>query len=78
MKGKIDPEIKNLILWRIDIGVPEHFKLVMEGKGEVDKKELKRHVEREDGIGLKYVEMELKFIKALSDGEFTKMLVADD
>ncbi len=78
MKGKIDPEIKKLILWRIDTGVPEHFKLVMGGKGEVDKKELRRHVEREDEIGLKYVEMELKFIKALSSGEFTKMLVADD
>ena len=74
MKKKIDPEIKKLILWRIETGVPAHFKLVMGGREAVDKEELKKHVEKEDEVGIKYVEMELKFIKALSSGEFTRAL----
>ena len=74
MKGKMDPEIKRLVLWRIETGVPAHFKLVMGDKGMLGKEDLKRHVEKEDGIGVAYVDRELKFIKALSSGEFTKML----
>ncbi len=74
MNGKIDPEIKKLILWRIETSVPKHFRLVMGGEGTFDKEELKKHVENEDPVGVKYVEMELKFIRALSSGEFTKLL----
>jgi len=78
MKGKIiDPEIKKLILWRIETAIPENFKLIMGTKRAINKKELKKHVEKEDDIGIKYVEMELKFIKALSSGEFTRLLVED-
>ncbi len=74
MSEKIDTEIKNLILWRIETSIPKHFKLVMGKEGSFSKEELKEHVEKEDSIGRRYVEMELKFIKALSTGEFTKKL----
>jgi hypothetical protein len=74
MNTKIDPEIKKLILWRIETSVPKHFKLVMGDEGVFDKEELKRHVEKEDEIGKRFVEMELKFIRAISSGEFTKSL----
>ncbi len=73
-QDKIDPEIKKLILWRIDTSVPKHFKLVMGDKGTFNKEELKKHVEEEDDVGMKFVQMELNFIKALSSGEFTKAL----
>lgn len=70
----MDPEIKKLVLWRIETGVPKYFKLSMGSKGTFDKEELKRHVENEDEIGMEIVNMQLKFIKALSTGEFSKAL----
>lgn len=74
MGRRIDPEIKKLILWRIETSVPNHFKLVIGDKGTFSKEELKRHVEKEDDIGLKIIDMELRFIKDLSSGEFSKSL----
>ncbi len=74
MSERIDPEIKKLILWRIETSVPKHFKLCMGGKGTFTKVELKEHVEKEDEIGHDVINMELKFIRALSSGEFTRAL----
>lgn len=74
MIEKIDPDIKKLVIWRIDTSMPNHFKLVMGNKGSFTKEELKRHVEKGDEIGLKIVEMEMNFIKALSTGQFSKAL----
>lgn len=72
-KKKLDPEIKKLILWRLDI-VPTHFKLSIGGEGTFTIRELKEHVEKEDKIGLQVVDMQLNFIKAVSSGELTKLL----
>lgn len=72
---KIDPEIKKLVLWRIETGVPEYFKLSMGGReGTLDKEEMKRHVEAEDETGLEIVNMQLQFIRAVSSGRFSKFL----
>lgn len=72
---KIDPEIKKLVLWRIETGVPEYFKLSMgSNAGTLDKKEMKRHVEAEDETGLEIVNMQLQFIRAVSSGKFSKLL----
>ena len=72
-KKKLDPEIKKLVLWRLDT-VPKHFKLSIGREGTFDKEELKEHVEKEDKIGVQIVEMQLKFIKAVSSGELSKVL----
>lgn len=72
--NKIDPEIKKLILWRIETSTPANFKLSIGGKGALNKEELKKHVEAEDSTGLQIVKMQLNFIKALSSGEFAKVL----
>lgn len=77
MSEKIDPEIKKLILWRIETGVPKHFKLSMGGKGTFSKEEMKEHVEKEDEVGQEIIKMELQFIKALSSGEFSKVLAEE-
>lgn len=74
MSEKINPEIKKLVLWRIETSVPKHFKLSMGGKGTFNREELKEHVEKEDAIGLEVVKMQMHFIKALSTGEFSKIL----
>ena len=71
---KLDKEIKELILWRLESNVPKHFKLSIGGKGAYSKEELKRHVEQEDEIGLAFVDMQLNFIKALASGKLSKVL----
>jgi len=74
MSERIGPEIKKLVIWRIETSVPKYFKLSMGSNGTFNKEELKRHVEKEDDIGIEIVKMQLKFIKALSTGEFSKSL----
>lgn len=70
---KLDPDIKKLVLWRID-AVPSNFKLSIGNQGTFDKEELKEHIEKEDEIGLEIVKMELKFIKDVSSGKISKFL----
>lgn len=71
---KIDPEIKKLVIWRIETSLPQHLKLSIGGEGSFDKEELKNHVEKEDKIGREIVNMQLRFIKALSSGAFSRAL----
>ncbi len=77
MSKKTDPEIKKLILWRIEAGVPKHFKLCMGGEGTFTKEEMKEHVETEDEVGREIIKMQLQFIKAISSGEFSKVLAEE-
>ncbi len=74
MTGRLEPEVKKLVLWRIETGVPKHFKLSLGSSGTFSKEEMKRHVEDEDAIGLKIADIEMKFIKDLSSGEFSKVM----
>ena len=67
-KKKLAKEIKELVLWRLETSVPKHFKLSMGAKGTLSKEELKKHIEKEDEIGLAFVNMELNFIKSLISG----------
>ncbi|MBU4201804.1 MAG: hypothetical protein L6243_03435 [Candidatus Altiarchaeales archaeon] len=71
---KLDRELKELVLWRLEASVPEHFKLSVGGEEAFSKEELKMHVEQEDPIGLTFVNMQLDFIKALTSGKFSKVL----
>lgn len=74
MKETIDPEIKKLVLWRIEISVPKHFKLSIGDKGTFDKEELIKHVQQEDDIGKEIIKMQLQFIKDLSSGKISRVL----
>lgn len=76
-RKKLDKEIKELVLWRLDTSVPTHFKLSVGGEGTFSKEELREHVEKEDEIGLAYANMQLSFIKAIASGEFSKTLAKE-
>lgn len=78
MTEKLNPEIKKLILWRIETNVPKHFKLNIGGQETCGKEELKEHVKKEDSVGIEYAKMQMNFIKALSTGEFSKALANPD
>jgi len=72
--GKIDKDTKELVLWRLDASVPNNFKLSMGDKGTFTKDELREHVKKEDDVGRIFVDMQLKFIKSLTSGDFSKVI----
>jgi len=72
--GKIDEEIKELVLWRLDASVPKNFKLSIGAKGTFTKEELREHVKKGDDIGRTFVNMQLDFIKSLTSGNFSKVI----
>lgn len=74
---KIDKEIKELVLWRLETSMPTYFKLSMGTKGTFTKEELKKHIQQGDEIGLAFVNMQLNFIKALTTGKFSKTLAEE-
>lgn len=43
-------------------------------RGTFTKEELKRQVEQEDDIGKEIVQMQMAFLKAVSNGELSRML----
>ena len=71
-KKKLDKELKELILWRLETSVPLHFRLSAGGKGTFSKEKLRKHVEQEDEIGLAFADMQLNFIKSLSCDKFLR------
>ncbi|MDP3640676.1 MAG: hypothetical protein Q8R53_05785 [Nanoarchaeota archaeon] len=73
MNENISHELKKIVLWRLET-IPPHFKLSIGNEGTFTKEELKRHVEKEDNIGVIFAKMQLKFMKALASGEFSKTL----
>ena len=78
MNAKIDPEIKKLVLWRIENCVPKYFKLSIGKLGTFSKEELKAHVEDEDETGVEIVNMQMRFIRDLSSGKLSKLLAEQE
>jgi len=74
MTDKITAELKKLVLWRLELEVPPNFKLSIGNKGTFTKDELKQHIEKGDDIGRIYIDTQLKFMRALTNGEFTKLI----
>jgi len=77
-KKRLDKDIKELILLRLETSVPKHFKLSIGGRGTFSKEELRKSVEDEDEIGLIFVKMQLNFIKALTSGKLSKVLAENE
>jgi len=72
--NKIPLELKKTILWRLATTIPINLKLSVGNKGTFTTEELKVHVEKEDEIGVLFADMQLKFMKALASGDFTKAI----
>ena len=73
MNEKISEELKKIVLWRLET-IPTNYKLSVGNKGSFTKDELKQHVEKGDEVGVMFANMQLKFMKALASGEFSKAL----
>ena len=66
-------ELKKLVLARIDI-MPPNFKLSIGNKGTFNKEQLIEHINRGDETGSCIIDMQVRFIKALTSGRFIEAL----
>ncbi len=73
MSEKIAEELKKIVLCKLDI-IPPNFKLSVGNKGSFTKDQLRKHIENEDEIGVLFANMQLRFMKALASGEFSRAL----
>lgn len=73
-KKKIPKALKNIVLKELET-MPDDMRTVIGTKGSFSKEELKKHVEKEDEIGIILSRIQLNFMKALASGELMKSLV---
>ena len=70
-KRKINPELKEIIIQRVlSSKLPENIKLSIGNlsKEPMSTEEIVKHVEAEDIIGKKIIQMELFYLQALKEG----------
>lgn len=74
-KVRIDPELKEVILYRIlSSKLPENIKMSIGGMGdEMTISEIAEHVKSEDEIGRIIIDMEINYLKALKEGIIPKL-----
>lgn len=68
-KNKIDKDLKKIVIARLGI-LPSDKKISMGSSGEFTKKEMIKHVEKEDPIGEKIVKVHLDYLQSLKEGIF--------
>ncbi len=69
MLSKKDFEIKQLVLARLKV-LPNNIRISIGSHGDFNKKELIEHVEADDDIGKKIIEVEMHFLRSLKKGIF--------
>ncbi len=62
-----DQEMKQLVIERLKT-LPENTGLSIGSQGDFSKSELIRHIEQDDDIGKKIIEVELNFLRGLKEG----------
>ena len=75
-KQKISPEMKEIIIHRIESSkLPENIRLSVGGLSQepMSLREVVQHVENEDEIGEKIIEMEVAYLEALKEGIISKI-----
>ena len=74
-KKKQLEQLKQIVLMKIAT-MPKNYKLSIGSEGSFNKFQIAEHVNKMDDTGKQILDMELKFIKALSRGEVTKTLAS--
>lgn len=69
-----DEYLKELVLARLDV-MPANFKLSIGSEGTFNKEQLMESVRKGNSVGKQVIDMQMNFIKALTSGELTKVLV---
>ena len=71
MNKKVSKEIKELVIARLEV-MPNNMKVSIGSHGAFSKEELKEHVEEEDEIGKKVIEVQMTFLRAIKEGKLYK------
>ena len=66
-------DIKELVLARIEV-MPSNLKLSIGNFGTFTKDEIKEHIKKGDDAGKQIIQIQLNFIKALSNGKLIETL----
>jgi len=74
---EISQDLKELVIARLDV-LPPDKKVSIGSVGEFNKNELIEHVEKEDEIGQKVIELELTYLRALKEGTLLKELLVSE
>lgn len=67
MSQKISEELKELVIARLET-IPADKKISIGNFGEFNKDELIQHIIKGDALGIKMVEIELEFLRAIKEG----------
>ena len=67
MKESINQEIKNIVIARLET-LPRDRKISIGSEGSFSKDELIEHIEKDDKIGKKIIEIEMEFLRSLKEG----------
>jgi len=69
-----DKGIKELVIARIEAKIPSNVKMsIGGGVGSLSKEEMIEHVKKGDEQGKQIIQIHLKFIKAVTSGEFISL-----
>lgn len=74
-KEKIFEEIRELVVARLEV-LPKDKKISIGSFGEFTKSELIEHVKKDDELGKKIINIELKFLRALAQGKLLDEILA--
>ncbi len=67
MTATLSGEIKELVIARLET-LPADKKVSIGNFGEFSREELIQHVQKGDAVGMKMVEIELEFLRAIKEG----------
>jgi len=66
---KITKDVKELVKARLNV-LPSNVNISIGSDGAFNRDELIEHVEKEDSIGEKIIQVDMEFLQALKKGEF--------
>ena len=68
MADATSEHVKELVIARIE-ALPSNIGIAVGSDGSFNKEQLLEHVEAEDDIGKKYIELDLEFLRAFKEGK---------
>jgi len=70
--SEINEKLKELVVTKIDAGLPSNLKISVGSQGVLSKEEMIQHVKKGDKQGRQIINMHLNFMKALTNGEIMR------
>ncbi len=68
MSKQISKEVKELVIARLEV-MSSSMRISIGSYGTFSKEDLKKHVEAEDPIGKKVIEVQMSFLRSIKDGK---------